>query len=243
LADTELAYAALTTGVAGMTDLQEGTERTAELPLAVDVEADAVALALRTVEQLKGKRASLVDRIETNKRTSSGLAFDAFVNGGKARKSLDDYNDEAVRLDLDLTHLDAAIEEATRRHHAACAATAVKEERDRAALARQRFNEFGNLAQQFSDTIDSLIEFYGQMREVSAAIAATGFGPNERQIARWGQRLIILKTQGDRNLRFEDLMVDTNERQWLISAPKDWLDKLTADTAVVLEPKPAQAAE
>jgi hypothetical protein len=227
-----------------MTDTHGTDQTTAELPLAAEVisEPDAVALALRTLEQLRGKRAALQDRIEVNKRTSSGLAFDAFVNGGKARKSLDDYNDEAVRLDLDLTHIDAAIEEATRRHQVACANQAAKEERSRAQLAREQFNKFARIAQEFSDRIDDVVRLYNEMREASAAIVTTGFGPGERQIARWGQRLLVFRCQGDRNLRLEDAMCDGREREWLMRAPHDWHAKLLADTAPLLEP-PAQAAE
>jgi hypothetical protein len=38
------------------------------------------------------------------------------------------------------------------------------------------------------------------------------------------------------------MMCDGREKQWLVNAPKDWLDKLTADTGAVLGPT-AQAAE
>jgi hypothetical protein len=87
-----------------------------------------------------------------------------------------------------------------------------------------------------------VVRLYNEMREVSAAIATTGFGPNERQIARWGQRLIVYRCQDDRNLKFEDMMADGRERQWLASAPRDWMTKLVADTEAVLGTS-AQAAE
>jgi hypothetical protein len=227
-----------------MTDLQEGTEQTAELASAAEVISapDPIATALQTIELLQGKRVALVDRIETNKRTSSGLAFDAFTGNGRARKSLDDLNTEALTLARELLSLDAAVAEGERRHAAACAAKAAEEERGRAQLARKRFTEFAQLAQEFSDRIDDVVRLYGEMREASAALHATGYGPAEAQITRWGQRTIVHRCQHDRNLRFEDMMADGRERQWLMRAPHDWHQKLLADTAAVFE-LPAQAAE
>jgi hypothetical protein len=49
---------------------------------------------------------------------------------------------EAFALDRDLLNLDSAIEEATRRHAAACANQAAAEERDSAQQARERFSKF-----------------------------------------------------------------------------------------------------
>jgi hypothetical protein len=226
-----------------MSDLIEAMEQdTTERPPAVDVEADAVAAAARTVEQLQAKRLVLVDRREVNKRTSAALAFDALTGNGAARRSLDDLTEESLRVDRDIANADSAIEEATRRHQAACADQKAAEERGRAQQARERFAEFAHLAQEFSDRIDDVVRLYGELREASAALHATGYGPVEAQITRWGQRLIVYRCQHDRNLRFEDMMADGRERAWLVSAPKDWFEKLMADTGAVLGPA-AEAAE
>jgi hypothetical protein len=108
-----------------------------------------------------------------------------------------------------------------------------------------RFRErrgFAELAQQFSDAVDAVVQLYGGMREAAAAVHATGYGPVEAQITRWGQRTLVHWCQHDRNLRFEDMMADSREQQWLLRAPHDWHQKLLADTAAVLE-LPAHAAE
>ena len=59
-----------------MTDTHGTDQTTAELPLAAEVisEPDAIAAAARVVEQLRGKRAALADRISVNRRSSSELA-------------------------------------------------------------------------------------------------------------------------------------------------------------------------
>src|SRR5262249_20959737 len=107
--------AALTTGAAGMSDLTEGMEQgPAELPLAAEVisEPDPIAAAAQVIEQLKAKRAALVDRINVNRSTSAEIAFAAFTDGGKPKKNLDDLNIEAFALERDLLNLDSAIAEA-----------------------------------------------------------------------------------------------------------------------------------
>ena len=138
-------------------------EPTAELPPAAEVisEPDPIATALQTVELLRGKRLALMDRVSVNRRSSEQLSFDAFVNGGKARKSLDDLNAEAAMLDRELANLDSAIAESERRHREAIAAEAVKQERGRAELARERFAMFARVAQAYSDQIDGLVQLYG----------------------------------------------------------------------------------
>jgi hypothetical protein len=226
-----------------MTDLQEGTDQTtAERPSLADIEADPIAAALQTIELLQGKRAALLDRINVNRSTSAEIAFAAFTDGGRPKKNLDDLNLEAFALDRDLLNLDSAIAEAERRHQAACANQAAAEERGRAELARERFSEFARVAQAYSDQIDGLVQLYGELCEASRLLHQTGYGPNERKITRWGQRLIVYRCQHDRNLRFEDMMADGREREWLIRSPHDWHAKLIADTAAVLGPT-AQAAE
>jgi hypothetical protein len=222
-----------------------GVEQQAEVPpLPTDIipEPDAIAAAMKIVEQLKAKRAALLDRIDVNRSSARTRAFAALTDGGRARQELDDWDAEVAALERELGHLDAALAEGERRHQAALSDQKAAEERRRAEEARERFNEFGRIAQQFSDAIDAVVQLYGELREAAAALRATGFGPAEAQITRWGQRLVVFRCQHDRLLRFEDLMVDANEKRWLVSAPKDWLTKLQADTARVLEP-PAQAAE
>jgi hypothetical protein len=221
--------------------MADRTDEGAERP-PPGAEDDAVTAALRTVEQLRGKRATLLDRIEVNKRASAQLAFAAFTDGGKARLEVDDYDSELAKLQRELAHIDAAIAEAERRHHAACAEHAAAQERGRAEQARERFSEFAQLAQDFSDRVNDVVRLFGELRAVSATVHQTGYGPAEAQIARWGQRLIVYRCQHDRNLRFEDMMADGRERQWLVSAPRDWFDKLMADTGAVLGPA-AEAAE
>jgi hypothetical protein len=207
-----------------------------------DIEPDPIAAAMTIVEQLKAKRLVLVDRISVNRSTAQSIAFAAFTDGGKPRRALDDLGEEAASLERELANLDHAIAEAERRHQAALADRKAAEERRRAELARERFAEFARVAQAFSDQIDGLVRLYGELREEAAAVHETGYGPGERQIARWGQRLIVFKAQHDRNLKFEDLMVDGREREWLVRSPHDWHAKLLADTAAALEPPP-QAAE
>jgi hypothetical protein len=226
-----------------MAETQE-VEQQAASPLPADIipEADPIAAAVKIVEQLNAKRAALLDRINVNRSSARTWAFAALTDGGKARQELDDWDQEVAALERELGHLDAALAEGERRHAAALAGQAAAQERDRAQQARDRFSEFGRIAQQFSDAIDAVVQLYGELREAAAAVHATNYAPNERMVARWGQRLIVFRCQHDRNLRFEDLMVDSNEQRWLVSAPRDWLTKLTADTAAVLEP-PAQAAE
>jgi hypothetical protein len=216
----------------------------AELPLAAEVISapDPIAAAAAVIEQLKARRVSLLDRIQVNERSAAARALDAFTGNGKALKEVADWDEEAVRLARERSHLDAALAEAERRHQAAIAAEAAKEERDRARQALERFNEFGKLAQEFSDTIDQMVQLYGELREAAAALRQTGYGPVEAQITRWGQRLIVYRCQHDRNLRFEDMMADGRERVWLERAPRDWWSKLQADTAAVLGPT-AEAAE
>jgi hypothetical protein len=223
-----------------MSDLIEGTEQGAAEP-SPTISGDPIEAAARVVEQLKAKRAALLDRISVNRSSARTRAFAALTDGGRARQELDDWDAEVAALERELGHLDAALTEAERRHGAACAEQAAAAERSRAALARERFNEFGNLAQQFSDSVDHMVGLYGELREAAASVHETGFGPNERMVARWAQRLVVFRAQGDRNLKFEDPMCDGRERQWLISAPKDWLAKLQADTATVLGPAVAQA--
>jgi hypothetical protein len=219
-------------------------ERAAEPPAEVVSEPDdLIAAAARTVELLRAKRASLLDRIEVGRRTSSELAFDAFVSGGLPRKSLDDLNAEAFALDRDLVNLDSAIAEGERRHHAALAKQAALAERDRAQLARERFAEFARVAQAYSDQIDGLVQLFGELQAAAVAMHQTNFGPGERQVLRWAQRTLVFRCQHDRNLRFEDAMADGRERMWLQTAPHDWLTKLQGDTAAVLGPAAAKASE
>jgi hypothetical protein len=232
-------YQAMTTTEANGTEQQAAPPPS---PTDIIPESDPIAAAAETVEALRAKKAVLADRREVNKRASAELAFDAFTGNGKARKNLDDYNAEGLTLDREIANADSAIEEATRRHAAAFASQAAAQERDRAQQARERFNEFAQIAQQFSDAVDAVVQLYGELREASAAVHATGYGPAEAQITRWGQRLIVYRCQSDRLLRFEDLMVDGRERVWLERAPRDWMEKLMDDTARVLEPS-AQAAE
>jgi hypothetical protein len=44
-------------------------------------------------------------------------------------------------------------------------------------------------------------------------------------------------------LKLEDAWVDSNERRWLATAPRDWHQKLLADTAPLLGPAAAEASE
>jgi hypothetical protein len=187
-------------------------EQTAERSLSTDIEADPIAEAAQTVTMLQTKRASLLDRINVNRSTSAEIAFAAFTDGGKPRKALDDLGQEAASLERELALLDHAVAEAQRRLELARTEQAAAAERGRAQLARERFNEFGKLAQEFSDRIDDVVRLFGALREASAAVHETGYGPNERQTTRWAQRLIVFRCQHDRNLKFEDLMVDGRER-------------------------------
>jgi hypothetical protein len=230
-----------------MTDSIEGTEQgAAKSPLAADVISsepdDPIAAAARVVEQLKARRVSLLDRIQVNERSAAARAFDAFTGNRKALKEVADWDEEAVRLARERSHLDAALTEAERRHREAIAAEAVKQERGRAELARERFATFARVAQAYSDQIDGLVQLYGELQEAARLVHETHFGPNERQVLHWAQRLVCFKCQDDRNLRFQDPLADGRERRWLISAPKDWYEKLMNDTAPLIEPA-AQAAE
>jgi hypothetical protein len=213
-----------------MSDLIEGTEQVpAERPLS------AIEAAKARIENFERKLATFDDRARVNRETRAAC-------DPNDKKTLAQLHDEALKISLQKEDAIAWCAKAEADLAAAEAEQRTAAERDRARLARDRFNEFGRIAQQFSDAVDAVVQLYSEMREAAANLHATKYGPAEAQITRWGQRLIVYRCQGDRNLRFEDMMADGRERQWLVSAPKDWLDKLTADTEAVLGPA-AQAAE
>jgi hypothetical protein len=135
--------------------MTEASERATAGPSAAEIDATAAAAA--TVEQLKAKRLSQVDRIEVNRRASAALAFDAFTNGGKARQEVDDYDSELAKLQRELSHIDAAIAEAERRHH-----TALKAEEAEATQARDR---------QVLALFDRLVTVYEHVDAVLAVLA------------------------------------------------------------------------
>jgi hypothetical protein len=127
-----------------MSDMEATVQEQTAEPLAAAVISapDPIAAAAQTVEQLKAKRAALLDRISVNRSSARTRAFAALTGGGRARQELDDWDAEVAALERELRHLNAALAEGERRHAAALAAEAAKEEQDRAEQARALFRHF-----------------------------------------------------------------------------------------------------
>ena len=153
---------------------------------------NAVENAQKTLHELEAKRDAVAAFSQNDERELEAVAFAAHTGDQKASAKLETLKDRALRRDLELKSIDAAITVARQNVEAAKADEAAADQRRVALELRELAKVMRASAKKCDAGLAMLTEGAKEMRDAIAQSNARGLGnPSETQLQSLGERAVL----------------------------------------------------
>lgn len=182
-----------------------------------------------TLADLNAKREALVTRGHELEERRQEIAFAAHTGNKAERAKLDEINSEAISHDYELSSLDSAIAEATKRLAAADQAEAQAAERENAKALRAAVDEFTKHALAIDAAFAAMIKHATALEETLKDIHALGCGfPSRAQLDSLGARALGTAIMGT-PWRKEFQHLAPSERHHFPDLVRTWCDRIESN--------------